>query len=146
MRGMPGTWQGLNTWGRTMYCRILESIYSSSSPACDEANRHGLLVISTSVKKLVRVPGTQSPSTIPGRGTLTTSPQHSGRKTLVPPALASVYVRTEAKMADLCETGPKYSFTARHHLYCGFYRLAGAVGLKSWSLQDVLGAYFCGLI
>ena len=52
---------------------------------------HGLLVILTSVKKLVRVLGTQAPSTILRRGTLTTGPQHSGRKTLGPPALASVY-------------------------------------------------------
>ena len=38
---------------------------------------HGLLVVSTSVKKLVRVPGTQAPSTIPRRGTLRTGPQHN---------------------------------------------------------------------
>ena len=43
-------------------------------------------------------------------------------------------------MADLCETGPKHSFTARHHLSFGFYRLAGAGGLKSRTLQDVLDA------
>ena len=45
-------------------------------------------------------------------------------------------------MAGLCETGPKHSFTAPHHLSFDFYRLAGAEGLKSWTLQDVLlGAY-----
>ena len=70
-------------------------------------------------------------------------PQPNGQKTPVPPALASVY-KTKAKMADLCETGPKHSFTTHHHLSFGFNRLAGAGGLKSRTLQDVLGSGVLG--